>query len=220
MQFQNMWEGLYAPISVGMRSFSRGVKPHIRSSPRTDQPNLDLTESRNEVWNMSFQPLPRLLVASALMFAAVTGWCASKSNLATLGENTYAITRTATTGFDRDVAKFKNEAEQDAAKFCADKGKVMKIISFTSDRPHLGGGYTWAKITFKALDAGDPGLQAAEATPAVVAPPGETHVNSTFPTYAGDLYTEILKLDDLRKRGLLTDKEFEQQKKRLLKNAK
>ena len=41
-----------------------------------------------------------------------------------------------------------------------------------------------------------------------------------LPTYAGDLYTEILKLDDLRKRGLLTDKEFEQQKKKLLKKSK
>lgn len=33
---------------------------------------------------------------------------------------------------------------------------------------------------------------------------------------AKDLYTEILKLDELRKRGLLTDAEFEAQKKKLL----
>ena len=31
-----------------------------------------------------------------------------------------------------------------------------------------------------------------------------------------DLYTELIKLDDLHKRGLLTDQEFEVQKKRLL----
>ena len=41
-----------------------------------------------------------------------------------------------------------------------------------------------------------------------------------MPTYAGDLYAELLKLDDLRKRGLLTDKEFEQEKKKLLKRSK
>ena len=41
-----------------------------------------------------------------------------------------------------------------------------------------------------------------------------------LPTYSGDFYSELLKLDDLRKRGLLTDKEFEQQKKKLLKKSK
>ena len=32
----------------------------------------------------------------------------------------------------------------------------------------------------------------------------------------GDLYKELLKLDDLRKRGILSDAEFEQEKKKLL----
>jgi len=31
-----------------------------------------------------------------------------------------------------------------------------------------------------------------------------------------DLYTELMKLDDLRKKGILTDAEFEQEKKELL----
>lgn len=47
-----------------------------------------------------------------------------------------------------------------------------------------------------------------EATPpATLAPPAAP---------AKDLYTEILKLDELRKRGLLTDAEFDAQKKKLL----
>ena len=35
-----------------------------------------------------------------------------------------------------------------------------------------------------------------------------------------DLYTEIMKLDDLRKKGLITDAEFEAQKQKLLNGAK
>lgn len=31
-----------------------------------------------------------------------------------------------------------------------------------------------------------------------------------------DVYTKILKLDDLRKRGLITDEEFDAEKKKLL----
>jgi hypothetical protein len=33
---------------------------------------------------------------------------------------------------------------------------------------------------------------------------------------ADDLYSNILKLDDLRQRGLITDEEYEQEKKELL----
>lgn len=36
------------------------------------------------------------------------------------------------------------------------------------------------------------------------------------PERRGDIYTEILKLDDLRNRGLLTDQEFESEKRKLL----
>ena len=37
-----------------------------------------------------------------------------------------------------------------------------------------------------------------------------------FTAKAPDVYTELLKLDDLRKRGIITEAEFEVQKKKLL----
>jgi len=170
-------------------------------------------------------PLTRLLPSAALFLALSLGAWASVSKREAMGDNTYAITRIATTGFDRDVAKFRQEAEQDAAKFCASEDKVLKIIAVSTDRPHFGGGFASAKVVFKALPAGDPALTAAEPTPASASPgatpaPNVAAPAGTLPTYAGDLYTEILKLDDLRKRGLITDKEFEQQKKKLLKKSK
>jgi len=170
-------------------------------------------------------PLIRLLLSSALFLALSLGAWASVSKRETLGDNTYAITRIATSGFDRDVAKFRQEAEQDAAAFCASQDKVLKIVSVSTDRPHFGGGFASARIVFKALSPGEAALAAAEpavapAAPGAVPAPAVAAPASTLPTYAGDLYTEILKLDDLRKRGLLSDKEFEQQKKKLLKKSK
>lgn len=167
---------------------------------------------------MRLPPLTRLLSFPALFLALSIGAWASVSKLESMGDNTFAITRSATTGFDRDVTKFRQEAEQDAAKYCAAQGKVLKVVAVTSDRPHFGGGFASAKIVFKALATGDPALTAVEpgagGTQSVAAP------TAVLPTYAGDLYSEMLKLDDLRKRGLLSDKEFEQQKKKLLKRAK
>ena len=47
-------------------------------------------------------------------------------------------------------------------------------------------------------------------TPSVVVnPPGKEQTRSP------DVYTELLKLDDLRKKGIITEAEFEAQKKRL-----
>ena len=40
------------------------------------------------------------------------------------------------------------------------------------------------------------------------------------PSKQPDMYTEIMKLDDLRKKGLITDAEFEQQKQKLLNQSK
>jgi hypothetical protein len=170
---------------------------------------------------MSPQPLSRRLSALFVFLALGTlALAKSKAQFQAIDGNTFAITRTATTGFDRDVEKFTQEAKEDAGKYCADKGKTLKILSVTSEQPHYGGGYSWAKVVFKALDAGDPALTAPEPAPALVASGGTTTVTGVLPTYAGDLYAELLKLDDLRKRGLLTDKEFEQEKKKLLKRSK
>jgi hypothetical protein len=176
---------------------------------------------------MRTPPLLRLLVITALtLVAPLSVWAASVSKLESMGDNTFAITRTATSGFDRDVRKFRQEAEQDALQYCTSHGKMLKVVAVTSDRPHFGGGFASARIIFRALDAGDPALTAVEApAPAPAATTTGTGQSvaaptGVLPTYAGDLYSEILKLDDLRKRGLLSDKEFEQQKKKLLKKFK
>lgn len=174
---------------------------------------------------MRTPPVTRLIPFAGLFLAlSLSMWAASVSKLESMGDNTFAITRTATSGFDRDVRKFRQEAEQDAVQYCTSRGKMLKVVAVTSDRPHFGGGFASARIIFRALDAGDPALTTAETpVPAAAAPGAGQSVaapTGVLPTYAGDLYSEILKLDDLRKRGLLSDKEFEQQKKKLLKKSK
>lgn len=109
---------------------------------------------------------------------------------------------------------------QAVVSLCAVCRPTMENQPRTSDRPHFGGGFASAKIVFKALDAGDPALTAVEPPPGANGSQSVASPTGVLPTYAGDLYSEMLKLDDLRKRGLLTDKEFEQQKKKLLKKSK
>lgn len=86
----------------------------------------------------------------------------------------------------------------------------------------------WASVEyqFRVLDKNDP-----EARRTTLAPRADLVIDQTVNIHkdtrvenvgekSPDLYTEITKLDDLRKKGLLTDAEFETQKQRLLAQAK
>ena len=147
-----------------------------------------------------------------------------------MGDNTFSITRQAGNGFSRDTEKLRAEAQADAERYCADHHKTLKIVTFSEEKPWPTLGYASARIVFKALDANDPELTATAvpvgpAASATSVSAGAT--TSASPTYAPaytssgsfDLYTELNKLDDLRKRGLLTDKEFNAEKKKLLKRS-
>ena len=166
-------------------------------------------------------PLVRRIAVSFVFLALGTlALAKSKSDFQTLDGNTFTFTRTATTGFDRDVEKFMQEAKEDAAKYCTAHGKTLKVVSVSEEKPLYGFGYASAKVIFKAVDAGDAALTASEPAPALASAGAAPVITGVLPTYAGDLYSELLKLDDLRKRGILTDKEFEQEKKKLLKRSK
>jgi hypothetical protein len=131
-----------------------------------------------------------------------------------MGDNTWSITCEASSAFHRDLYKLKQEATEAATKFFADQGRQLKVISLTGKVPVFAMGYAKAKIVFKALNAGDPELTAPAYVPGaptqVVYAPVEKRLTTD------ELYSELVKLDDLRKKGILTDDEFQAEKKKLL----
>lgn len=143
-----------------------------------------------------------------------------------LGHDTYALTRWANNGFVRHTDKLKKQALEDATAFCAKRHKELKVISVTAKHPFIPlTGFAHAKIVFMALDPNSPQLHmpVAAAPGAEMHPGGETAAAPTqaAPPDATDrLYSDLMKLDDLRKRGILTDKEFEAQKQKLLGESK
>ena len=170
---------------------------------------------------MNRLPLVRIL-STSLLFVGLSGSVsASTSKQVSLGGNTYSVTREASSAFKRDIEALQAEAEADAAKYCTEHGKQLKVITTSTDRPRFSLGYATAKVIFKALDAGDPELTSAPvpvaATDSAPAPVASGVIPQGPP---GDLYTDLLKLDDLRKRGILTDKEFNAEKKKLLKRSR
>jgi hypothetical protein len=145
-----------------------------------------------------------------------------------MGNNTYMITRQASTGFSGS-GTLKAEALEEAARFCTTQGKQMKVVAITEAQPpYILANFPKAEVVFKALDAEDPELKAEP----VIDPSGSRlkvgerpperaalDINEKQST-AGDLYTELSQLDELHKKGILTDAEFEAEKKKILDRSK
>ena len=194
----------------------REVKGSVaRDSPGTGriaglvQRRIDLCGKSPDVSRVNSRTLGKLLSASCLC-VALTGYASSHDNVGDvvpLGNNTYSIKVEAKNALHRDVDVLRTEANEAAASYCAEHGKELKVVSLTDKLPTFGLGYAFAKITFKALNPGDPELTAAPAAPV------ERHLTTD------ELYSELVKLDDLRKKGILTDEEFQAEKKKLLSHS-
>jgi len=156
-------------------------------------------------------------VLSPLLFCAVLLTCAAKvpdlEPVVPLGDNTYSVVREASNTFMRDIEKLKAEARDAAEKFCSAQGKQMKEVSLVTEKPWPTIGLFKATLVFKAIKPGE-----QEPTPTV--PSVAAVVSSNTAAGSDDFYSALIKLDDLRKKGILTDKEFDAQKKRILKNSK
>jgi hypothetical protein len=170
---------------------------------------------------MRITSLRSLAIASGLCLTSVAFAKADLiSKPAPMGDNTYSISVEAPSAFQRDLDKLKQEATDAAKQYCADQGKVMKVVSLTGKVPMFSTGYAHAKIVFKALAADDPELTAPVAAPGQPMP---AYAGQPMPAYVppghlttDQLYDQLTKLDDLRKKGILTDDEFQAEKKKLL----
>jgi hypothetical protein len=178
---------------------------------------------------------PRLLLAIlGVMTLATYAARASVASFADLGNNTFACTRESSTTFARDVDKLIAEAKDDAAKFCAAKGKQPKVLSIAVEKPWVTVGFPKATVVFKPLDAGDPALADATPVPIVrtdrkakkveaaptVLPSANAPAAAPAASPVSDIYSDLMKLDELRKKGLLTEDEFQVEKKKALSRSK
>jgi hypothetical protein len=166
-------------------------------------------------------PLLRLFFVCCFCAAAPAFARGSAATFAELGDNTFTATRQAKTAFNRDVDQLTAEAKQDAAAYCAKLGKQLKVTGIDVDKPKFSLGYVSVKVTFKALESGDPALSAND-TVVVTDVRKKTAATTTTVTYnpTTDLYNDLMKLDDLRKKGILTDEEFQAEKKKVLSRSK
>ncbi len=118
-----------------------------------------------------------------------------------LSPDTYMLSRVDHGGIFGNSARMKANVISEANEFAESQGKVAIPLA-TNESPMWPGHFASVEYQFRVVDKND-----AEA-------------QRTSLEKQPDLYAELTKLDDLRKKGLLTEEEFRGQKKLLLEKQK
>ena len=98
-------------------------------------------------------------VICLLVMAIFVSGCAINSGIVPMGNNTFKVSRQASTGFWSAYA-LKCSTLEEANQFCVDRGKSLKILLFKEHQPpYILGNFPRAEVQFTCLDANDPELK-------------------------------------------------------------
>ena len=157
----------------------------------------------------------------ALLVLALAG-CANPGVIR-LSPDTYIVSRQDLKGVFGNESSLKAKVIREANEFAESQGKAALPIS-SEFTPMGGGPAQWASFEyqFRLVDKNDPRLHGSALIPRadVVVEHDDSPRStdkSTDPPVSTDTYTQLLRLDDLRQRGILSEAEFQAEKEKLLK---
>jgi hypothetical protein len=154
----------------------------------------------------------------AVAFALLLSGCASHGVIP-ISPDTYMVSKTGA-GVFSDMASLKADVFREANDFAQRQGKIAIPLD-VNERPFIPSVRNPSiELQFRVVNANDPEAQRTSLVPRADVVIEKTEKISTDvrtkEDKAPDLYTELTKLDDLRKKGIITEEEFAAQKKRLL----
>ena len=160
-----------------------------------------------------------LLLALLTLTSALMG-CANPG-IVKISPDTYMLSRTDKGGVFGNASAMKADVIREANEFAESQGKITIPISL-NESPMYIGHFASVEYQFRVVDKSDPEARRVNLVPRPNLVIERTEkatldVKTKDQTNRSkDVYTELIKLDDLRKRGILSDTEFEAQKKKLL----
>ena len=146
--------------------------------------------------------------------------CAIHSGVVPIGQDTYMVSRQAASGFT-GMGSLKADAFKEANQYCISQNKKIQVVNtYESQPPYVFGNFPRAEIQFMCLSDGDKEYvrpKMKKEADVVIEKKNDISIDlKTQDQLDKDVYAELIKLDNLKKKGIITDKEFEIQKKRLL----
>ena len=138
-----------------------------------------------------------------------------------MSPDTYMLARTDNGGVFGNASAMKADVIREANEFAASQGKIAIPLSLNESPMYIGHPAS-VEYQFRVVDQSDPEARRVNLAPrpnVVIEKTEKTTVDVKTKDQTDrpkDVYAELLKLDDLRKRGILSQEEFETQKKKLL----
>lgn len=156
--------------------------------------------------------------------------CSSFKNpgIVQLSPDTYMLTKEDHRGiFGQGAgATLKAETIREANAFAESQGKIAIPITMIAHPVGIMGDWASWEYQFRVVDKTDPEARRTALVPkADFVIEKNEKISSDIHTKDDtdkkpDLYSELTKLDDLRKRGLITDVEYDSEKQKLLNKSK
>jgi len=160
-----------------------------------------------------------LLIAIAIV---LTG-CLSTHDVVKVSPDTYMVRIEDHGGiFAFNRGKMKSTAMQKANEFAESKGKVAIPVNLHEHPVGVLGDWAAVEYQFRVVSEGDHEARRTSLTPradVVIKKTNEVRgsiVTKDISEDKTDLYDQLIRLDDLKSKGILTNEEFIEQKKRLL----
>jgi len=162
------------------------------------------------------------ILMPALLIISLSG-CLAARDVVKMSPDTYMVRVEDHGGiFAFNRGNLKPRAIQEANNFAASKGKIAIPINMESHPVGVLGDWAAVEYQFRVVSEDDPEAQRTSLTPRadmVIEKNSDISVDIKSKDQSEktkDLYTELIKLDDLKKKGIISETEFETQKKKLL----
>ena len=205
------WDILFKP-SAKQRSFIR--TENQGSASYTDQSK-----------HCSVKKIMKTSTTISIIFLAIFLSGCANPGIVKLSPDTYMLSRADRAGIFGNTAKLKASVIKDANEFAASMGKVAIPLS-TNETPVYPGHFATFEYQFRVVDKDDSEAKRTHLVPRPnVVIEKNVKIDADIKTEERksdslDIYTELTKLDDLRKRGIITDAEFEAEKAKILNRSK
>jgi hypothetical protein len=157
--------------------------------------------------------IKKLLLISIIFLTA----CANPG-IVKLSPDTYMLSRADRGGIFGNAAAMKVEVIQEANDFAEKQGKVAIPLGL-KEIPLSPGRLAQVEYQFRVVDRSDPEVKRVSLVPrpdVVIEKNEKSKVDVSSKN--DDIYEKLIKLDDLRKKGIISNSEFDSEKKKVLGN--
>ena len=170
-------------------------------------------------------------IGTALALVALAAGACMSPGIVKVSADTYKLSRADGGGVYADAAAMRASVMDEANAFARGQGMIAVPVAVREDTMRVGHlstiDYEFRLVTpgeaasqpAASQHAASPPAAAVRQTDAVVEPRKTAAVDAPPTSTAGakpELYTELVKLDELRRRGILTDEEFRAIKAKLI----